>query len=322
LRLALYGPRYWPTWIGAGLLRLCELLPYAAMVRLGHALGWLARRVPNPLVGVVRANLALCLPERTHAEREALLDRHFEALGVTLMETAMNWWSPVERIASLATIEGREHLEAALAHGRGVIVLTAHFVTTEMSAQVVRTLGPLNALYRPFKNELLTELVQRRRSRQAAQIARDDIRSMVRALRRNEVVWYAPDQSYRHKGAEMVPFFGIPCATNTATSRIAEMTGATVLAYFCERLPDARGYRAVIHPPMADFPSGDSAADARRFHALIEAQVHRVPEQYWWVHRRFKGLPADYPDFYAPGADVTALAHSLQSAQSPATPGT
>src|SRR5690606_35951426 len=104
---------------------------------------------------------------------------------------------------------------------------------------------------------------------------------------------------YRKKGAEMVPLFGIPAATNTATSRIARMTGAVVLPYFQERLPGTAGYRAVIHPPLEDFPSDSPAADAARFNRLIEEQVRRVPDQYLWIHRRFKGLTDDYPDHYA-----------------------
>ena len=119
------------------------------------------------------------------------------------------------------------------------------------------------------------------------------------ALKANEPVWYAPDQAYRNKGAQMVPLFGIACATNTATSRLAKMTGAVVLPYFPERLAGGRGYRMIILPPLENFPSDDSIADATRFHHLIEAQVARAPEQYLWIHRRFKGLSDDYPDYYA-----------------------
>ena len=121
---------------------------------------------------------------------------------------------------------------------------------------------------------------------------------MVAVLRNNECVWYAPDQAYRKKGAEMVPMFGIPAATNTLTSRLARMTGATVLPYFLQRLPGAAGYRGVIHPPLENFPSDSSVADTERFNRLIEAQVRLVPEQYLWIHRRFKGLSEDYPDYY------------------------
>jgi KDO2-lipid IV(A) lauroyltransferase len=135
-------------------------------------------------------------------------------------------------------------------------------------------------------------------SRNGKPIAHDDIRTMIRALKRNEAVWYAPDQSYRNKGAAMVKFFGIPAATTTATSRLARISGAAVLTYFPERLPGNAGYRVVIGPALEDFPGEDAVADAERFNRLLEAQIRRVPEQYLWLHRRFKGLSADYPDYY------------------------
>jgi KDO2-lipid IV(A) lauroyltransferase len=121
---------------------------------------------------------------------------------------------------------------------------------------------------------------------------------MLRALKSNEVVWYAPDQSYRNKGAEMVPFFGIPAATTTATSRLARISGAAVLTYFPERLPGAAGYKMVIGSTLLDFPGADAKDDAARFNGLLEAHIARVPAQYLWMHRRFKGLSKDYPDYY------------------------
>src|SRR5579872_675464 len=140
---------------------------------------------------------------------------------------------------------------------------------------------------------------------------------MITAQKNNEVVWYAPDQSYRKKGAEMVSLFGIPAPTNTATSRIARMTGAAVLPYFVERLPGSAGYRVVIQPVLEDFPSDCPRADAERFHRLIEAQVRAVPDQYLWIHRRFKGMTAADPDYY--GRDPPRLiSESPPSAASPA----
>lgn len=241
--------------------------------------------------------MELCLPQLPTQERERLIDRHFEALGMALCESAMTWWSPTERIRGLSRVEGLENLDAALAAGKGLILLTAHFTTLEIGASIINTARPINVLYRPPKNELLAYVAHKRRDQRARKaILRDDIRSMIRALKANEIVWYAPDQSYRKKGAEMVPFFGVPAATNTFTTRLAQMTGATVLFFSHERLPDAQGYRVVVHPPVEGFPGGDAVADTLRFHQFIESEVRRIPEQYWWIHRRFKGLTDDYPD--------------------------
>src|SRR5215469_7976175 len=299
MRWRLLAPRYWPTWAGIGLLRMLALLPFPWMIAIGGALGRLMGLLARRFVRTARRNLELCFPELDPAARARLLKRHFASLGVALLEVPLAWWSSPRRIARLAQVEGREHLEAAIARGRGVILLTAHFTPMEMAGRVLASVAPVGFLYRPTSNAVLAYALGRFRTAHGGRpIPRDDIRAFIGALRNKECVWYAPDQSYRKKGAEMVRFFGIPAATNTLTSRLARMTGAPVLPYFLQRLPGTQGYRAVIHPPLADFPSEDPVADAERFNHLIEAQVQRVPEQYLWIHRRFKGLTADYPDYY------------------------
>lgn len=295
----LLAPRYWPTWAGIGLLRVLALLPFPWVVALGGALGALMRLVAVRFVRTARRNLELCFPELDREARERLLRRHFASLGIALLEVPLAWWSPAARIARLAHVEGREHLEAAKAHGRGVILLTAHFTPMEMAGRVLTTVTPVGFLYRPTKNEVLAYALEHFRAAYGGHgIPYDDIRGFIGALRNRECVWYAPDQSYRKKGAEMVRLFGIPAATNTLTSRLARVTGAPVLPYFLQRLPGTQGYRAVIHPPLEDFPSDDAVADTERFNHMIEAQVRLVPEQYLWIHRRFKGLSEDYPDYY------------------------
>lgn len=298
-RWALAHPRYWPTWVALGVLRVFEPLPFPLLVALGRGIGRLLVRLPVRFVRTARRNLELCLPEQAPDAREALLREHFESLGIGLFETAISWWSPDDRIRKLTRLEGEEHLQAALARGRGAILLSAHFTPLEIGARVLCVNIPTNIMYRPTRNLVLERFLMRNRSRRARRaIKRDDVRTLVTALKGNEPVWYAPDQSYRNKGAEMVQFFGIPAATNTATSRLARMTGAAVLPFFPERLPGSRGYRMVIHPMLENFPSDDPAADARRINELIEAQVRQVPAQYLWIHRRFKGVGEGYPDYY------------------------
>jgi len=299
MRLRLLAPRYWLTWAGLGLLRVMALLPFRVMVAVGTVLGAVLRRVPIGFVKTARRNLELCFPELSPRAREELLDRHFASLGIAVLEIPLAWWLSPARLARLVHVEGAEHLRAALARGRGVIVLTAHFTPMEMAGRALVSVAPVSFLYRPTKNEVLAYALQRFRCRYGGQgIARDGIRAFITALKNNECVWYAPDQSYRKKGAEMVPVFGIPAATNTLTSRLARMTGATVLPYFLQRLPGTQGYRGVIHPPLENFPSDSPAADTERFNHMIEAQVRAAPEQYLWIHRRFKGLSQDYPDYY------------------------
>ena len=307
MRLRLLLPHYWPTWAGMLVLRLFALLPYGALVRLGCAIGFLMRHLPLRFIRTARRNIELCLPELSEADRERLLARHFQSLGIALMEIPLAWWACAQDIDRIVKVEGREHIEEALARGKGVILLTGHFTPMEMGGRILARAVPLKIMYRPTKNEVLARFLSRCRSRHGgSSIARDDIRSLVGALKRNACVYYAPDQCYRKKGAEMVPMFGIPAASNTFTSRLARMTGASVLPFFVERLPGTQGYRVIIHPAFKNFPSESPAADTARFHQMIETQVRNAPEQYLWIHRRFKGLTDDYPDYYASGAAPAA----------------
>jgi KDO2-lipid IV(A) lauroyltransferase len=306
MRLRLLAPRFWPAWIGLGILRLLQPLPLAAQIQIGSLLGCLVSYLPLSYVRVVRRNLELCFPELDAAERERLLRRNFASLGVGVLETANVWWCSNASIRRMTEFVGFEHLHAALARGRGVIVIGAHFTTMEMGARILGTVEPLNVLYRDPNNELIAHTMRKNYAKFARRaIVPDDIRTLVRALRSNEVVWYAPDQSFRKKGAVMVKLFGIPAPTNVFTSRLARMTGAVVLPYFFERLPAARGYRAVMLPPLENYPSDDPIADTERYNRLLEAHIRRVPEQYLWVHRRFKGLTAADPDYY--GRDARPL---------------
>jgi KDO2-lipid IV(A) lauroyltransferase len=301
--LHLLGPRYWPTWLGLGLLRLIQLLPHGLLLAVGRVIGRLVRRLPLHYAQVARSNLELCLPELSGSQRERVLNEHFEALGMGLCESAMTWWSDDAEITRLSQVAGLEHLQRALDQGRGAILLTAHFTTLEIGARVLNTQVPLNAMHKRPKNGLLAHFFERHRGRHALRIfSRDNVRGMVRALRGNECVWYAPDQSYRKKGAQMIRFFGVPAATNVFTSRLAAMTGAAVLFVGHERLAGNAGYCVTLYPAPAGYPSDSAIQDAEQFHRFVEAEVRRIPAQYWWIHRRFKGLTADYPNYYGSAA--------------------
>jgi KDO2-lipid IV(A) lauroyltransferase len=299
VRARFLWPKYWPTWAALWLLKVVARWSFARQLAFGAALGALARRLPLPQRRVVRRNLELCFPEKTAAEREAILRTHFEDAGITLPETALVWFASGERLRALVQFEGLEELDRVTASGRGAILLAAHFTTLEIGARFATATRAVHAVYKPSKNALLSEFFVRYRSAiSAGTIASDDIKRMVRVLRAGGVVWYAPDQAYRGKGAVLAPFFGIDAASNPATSRLAALTGAAVLPYFVERLPGTAGYRARIGAPLENFPSGDPLADLRRFHALIEREARRNPGQYLWLHKRFKGLDSRYPEVY------------------------
>jgi len=294
------APRYWRVWLILAVMRLMYALPLRLQRALGARAGRLALRLLHERPEIARRNLAVCFPELSETERETLLVRHFESLGIAIFETAVVWWAPDARLRALAEPEGLEHLQAALARGKGALMFSAHFTCLEMGARLLCLYTPLHVMYRAHENPLWEEILRRGRDRHAEKvIRRQDVRQLIRSLRDNKAVWFAPDQAPRpSKDTALVPFFHEDAVTNTSTSRIAQITGAAVLPYFPERLADGR-YRLIIGAPLENFPSDDHVADAARLNALIEARAREVPEQYLWIHRRFKGRPSPYRDLYA-----------------------
>lgn len=294
------SPATWPTWIGMGLLRVVCWLPHGLALAVGRWLGRLAHALGGKRRAIVRRNIELCFPELDAAEHAALTRRHFEALGMSMIEMGLGRWASDEHLASITTIEGVEHVLDALNAGKGVILLSAHFTTLELSGRVLKLhIPPFDAVYRKSRNEFTTEMLRTGRERSAAStIEKRDIKKMVRSLREGRPVWYAPDQSYNRKGSEIVEFFGIPSMHTTATSTLARLGDAAVVPFFPGRLGDGR-YHLALLPAFDAFPSGDAVADTCRYVEVLERHIRRHPEQYFWVHRKFKNLPDGYPDYYA-----------------------
>ncbi|NLG75013.1 MAG: lipid A biosynthesis acyltransferase [Xanthomonadaceae bacterium] len=296
-RVPLYrflGPRFWPLWIALTFVRAINLLPLRVQMAIGRRLGVLAHTFSRRDRRIANINVALCLPHLSEHERKALVRSHFQALACAIFETGLVWWASDRRLRRLITFEGTEHLQSALAHGRGALLLTAHFTTLEMGARALTLLGPTSIMYLTPSNPLIAELSRRGRARHTVQaISSEQIRDLLQNLKNNVPVWYAPDQRFTDKNSAIVPLFGQPAASNIATSRLAKISGAPVLPYFPERRPDNRGYIVRIYPPLENFPSDDPIADTRRFHELIESHVRRYPAQYLWAYKRFKRVGAD-----------------------------
>ena len=212
----------------------------------------------------------------------------------------LGWFSPIERLLKLVRVEGMEHLEHARDTGKGIILLCAHFTSLETSTSILGELFPnLKTVHRPQPNEMIDAMIYRGRSRLSEQqIPKDNIRVMVRALRDKGSVAYLADLANKGSNSELIPFFGEPAITMTTVSKLAKMTGATVLTYFFRRLPGKAGYVADIGPPLDDFPTDDVVADTRRLVQRLEDYIRLAPEQYMWTYRRFKGRPESYPDIY------------------------
>lgn len=294
-----FHPRWWPTWIGIGLLWLLSWLPIPLLLTVGESLGWLAGRVLGGRRRIVRVNLDLCFPQLDAAARAKLVDAHFRALGAGLFEAAIAWFSPDWRLRRRGEIVGLEHLDAAQADGSGVLLLTGHFTSLEIGARYVAMVPrPFHAMYRPYSNAVLDYFMHHWREDRSGQPAlpRDDLRALVRALRQGHAIWYAPDQTLDPRISVFAPFFGVPVGTITATARLAQMGRARIVPYFPQRIGSR--YRVTFFPALENFPCGDELADAARINRAIEDGIRLAPAQYFWVHRRFKRVPPGTPNPY------------------------
>jgi KDO2-lipid IV(A) lauroyltransferase len=294
------APRTWPAWCGIGLLALAARLPWAIQRRLGAAiLGPALRLALRERRRIAARNLALCFPELDAAARTRLLREHFAALGTSLFEFGRAWWGSVAALECGIRIDGLEHLAAARAGGRGVIVVSGHFTTLEACGRMLCEAGvPLAGMYRPYSDPAMEWAVLRGRARYAtAMFAKQDVRGAARHLKRGGLLWYAPDQDPSRGDSVYVPFLGQPAHSLTSTHQLARMSGAAVVLFMHRRRDDG-GYDLSIGPALDDFPSHDASADTARVIAGIEAMVRAAPAQYLWIHRRFKRRP-DGSDVYA-----------------------
>jgi len=296
---SLWHPRYWLWWLGFALLWSLTRLPLGWQGWLGKHLGRVAYAFAKRRRRIADTNLALCFPDLSETQREQLCRQHFESLGQGLLEMLCAWWVSDARLRDLGEIEGLAHVQQALQAGKGVILLSAHFTSLEIGTRFLTMQMAIHATYRPHENPVAEYFMQHSRASRAEKaIPREAVREMLRSLKQNKALWFAIDQNFGHKNSVFAPFFGVPAATNTATARLAEISGAAVIPFFTQRLAKGQGYRVILQPPLANFPSEDAQRDAERINQLIENQVRVAPEQYLWVHRRFKDRPDDAPRYY------------------------
>lgn len=272
-------------------------LPWGLQRGLGHVVGALAWRFAGSRRRAAEVNLALCFPDKDPAWRARMARESFDAFGVGIFEFARAWWGSTAAIAPRSRIEGLEHLHALQAQGRGVLMVSGHFMTLEMCGRLLCEHVPLAGMYRKHRNPVFEWAVKRGRLGYAtAMFANEDIRATVRHLKKGGFLWYAPDQDMRGKESVFVPFFGQPASTITATHQFARMTGCAVVPFFHRR--QGGDYILQIGAPLDPFPTDDVIADTTRVNQAIEAMVRQAPAQYLWIHRRFKRQPGGRSRFY------------------------
>ncbi len=287
------------------LLWLAHFLPSRAIAALGSATGAMLYWLIPERRRVTRVNLAKCFPAMEPRERERLARKHFRAFCRGAVDHALLWWAPRARIERLVRIEGLEHLRAALAPpgGAPVILFVPHFVGLDAGATRLACEVDCTAMYARQKDALLDDLLRRGRTRfgdQRIYSRQEGIQPVLARMREGRPLYYLPDQDYGPRDAIFVPFFGVPAATIPGLSRIARLARARVLPCVTRMLPRGAGYVLRIEPAWDNFPTDDAAADTLRMNAYIEQCIAEMPEQYNWMHKRFKTRPAGEAGFYEP----------------------
>ncbi len=284
-------------------MRLFAVMHYAVQLFIGRRLGDLMYLLIPRRRQDAGINIELCFPELDARARQKLLRLSFQSAGISVTESAFSWWGSETRLRRMYRLEGIEHLNDALRQGKGVLVLGGHYTTLEIGGRFLafHTHGTIQPVYKPARNSLFNAVMVHSRSKIFDDLLLNrDMRTIIRSLKDNNVVWYAPDQDFGPAQAVFAPFMGIAAASLTMTSRLAKISGAPVLPFYSQRLPGTQGYLIKFLPPLQDFPSGDDVTDSTLVNQVIEQQVRAAPEQYLWLHRRFKTRPPGEKDIYPP----------------------
>ncbi len=290
-------PRNWHVAMGLFLLKWWHLLlPFGLKVRFCKNLGLLIHKFADKRKSVANTNVRICFPELSGQQRQQFVQRNFQHWTVAMLETAMGWFGKAGAATDNLQVIGAEHFEDAWQQGRGVILLGAHFSTIDLGSTLFRHhFGheiPVHAVYREQKNSLFNHVMRKQRRRNASSVvSKTNMRQIVRLLRRKEVVWYAPDHDFGENSSVFVPFFGHVAATLTTTSKLASLNQSPVVMMSHYRHADDKGYTLKFSEALQDFPTGDDIKDATAVNQMIQEAIEDAPEQYMWIHKRFKTQP-------------------------------
>ena len=293
------APRNWGGWVLAGILWMLGKLPFRLGLWLSRPLGAALYRLMGRRRAVARRNIERCFPERDAQAVDDLVRANFKALARTVFETAWCWGMSRKRFDRISRVVGLEHLLDAEELGQGVLLFTAHMTCLEVGGRLACHAAPVAGVYRPLGNAVIEWYQNRGRLSYArGMISKREMRSAIRYLRQGGILWYAPDQDFGPAQSVFAPFFGIETATLEATHKLVSMARCAVVPMFPEFDAGKKEYVMRIYPALEGFPTEDAQADLARLNAEMETHVRRVPEQYWWIHRRFKTRPEGEPDFY------------------------
>lgn len=294
-----FHPRNWGAWLLIGLMYSLSLLPMSIQHYLGLALGRLGKKILKSRVRIARRNLELSFPDKSQQEREQILNGCFDNMGHAIFGTSNAWFWSRKRFERAVEVEGLEHLQTLREQPGGILLVSLHFWTLESHARAYGLFDPGVGIYRPNRNPVYEYFQYHGRVRSNKYLVqKKDVRGMIKALREQNAVWYAPDHDYGGRASVFVPLFAQPeVATVTGTATLAKVKNARLLVTYALRKPKG-GFKLVIEPALENYPVGDDLADARFINEQIERVILQAPEQYMWIHRRFKTRPKGQDSLY------------------------
>jgi KDO2-lipid IV(A) lauroyltransferase len=294
-------PKYWLTWLGVFIIYTISWLPYRFQLFLGKVIGRLLYKIGSSRKKVALRNLELCFPDMPDTERQVMLKRNFENTGIALLETGMGWWWPNWRVKRKTKVIGLEHIAKAQKQGKGILLLAMHYLSAEINCRAIGYGHPMVVFYRPHNNPLMEYFQFRGRGRSNKyMLGKRDVKGLLQALNDGEACIYLPDQDYGRNRSVFVPFFAVPeAASTTGTLIFARQKNTQTHMIIPTRNDDGSGYTLEIKPMLENFPTGDDTADVLRINQELEKAIMVKPEQYMWLHRRFKTRPnEDEPSLY------------------------
>jgi len=295
------APKHWPLWFAIGLLRLSVFLPMGITSRLGTALGRLLYHVMPSRRRAARINIRQAYPDFTKDEITLLNKKSFRSLGISIFEMGVAWYEKDSVLKQQCQIEGKEHLDQALVQDRAIILLTGHFTTLEIGSRLIGYYcNKYSGVYKKARDPFFNAIMVKHRSTFGDHLTDNkNVREIIRNLKTGHATWFAPDQDFKRQDIVFTPFLGGIASTLTATAKMARITNAIVIPFYPVRLENGKGFKLIVLPALENFPSGDIQDDSARVNKTIESMVYASPEQYLWLHKRFKTQPDKSTKIYA-----------------------
>ena len=291
-------PKYFPTWILIMLMRVGVFIPFRLQVFIGKMIGKLIYPIMSEFRKIAYSNISNCFPDKKQPQVKLLVKQHFEAIGISLFETANAYYASDKKIKKMLTINNEQHFTESIKKEGGIILLCSHFMPLMLGSRALLIKHTIANIYRPQNNQLFDQVMVKGYVKNGAiMIKSTDTRSIMKAINNSLPIWYSPDQDLGRNNSVFAPLFGIQTATASATSRLAKNNNTRVIPYSFIRTK--HGYEMSFDKPLKNYPSGDAIKDASKTNQILEKQILKNPEQYLWIHRRFKTRPEGEENFYS-----------------------